>query len=237
MAGRNAVPRQRAKVCARPTSRHPGRSLRVHPIFFLRAVAGAPHACLAAGYFHHRRYPHLHRARQCGRVGESAPLPARQENAAPHRRRGRASGLFFGRWTAVGQPALRLGSPRRRRLHVVARSSARELRTLRCRAPRPFSWLRCLLGDSGQRPDRAHGQLATGSGHRFFQERSSRDAHRETHRRRPRRTFSIRRHLARGHRTSGYGHSPIRLRRRCEKPLSSAQPAREQRRLPRHARQ
>lgn len=34
MAGRNAVPRQRAKVCARPTSRHPGRSLRIHPIFF-----------------------------------------------------------------------------------------------------------------------------------------------------------------------------------------------------------
>ena len=78
------------------------------------------------------------------------PLPARP------RRRGAARQARPAR-PALGQPALRLGRRRARRLPLVDRAPAPHARALRPDPDRPLPRLRRVLGDPGERPRRAVG--------------------------------------------------------------------------------
>src|SRR3954451_7961505 len=83
--------------------------------------------------------------------GTAGRRPPRPPAPVPERLgRGDAAGRVLRRRPALGQPALRLAGDAARRLPVVARADAADVRALRPGAHRPLPRLRRLLGGAGE---------------------------------------------------------------------------------------
>ena len=99
-----------------------------------------------------RRSADFRRARQRRRVVAARSVSPRRRRPADGRRR-RAARLLQRDRSAVGQPALRLGAPRRNRLCVVDRSDPRAADAGRSHPARSLPRLRRVVGSAGRRHD------------------------------------------------------------------------------------
>ena len=221
LAGRLAHPRRRTPFAA--PSRTGGR-VRVPsllPVRLLLAMGAGAGGGGPQGRPDHRRHPDFRRRRLRRRLDPSRALRNRRENGPPGRRRGRAAGLFFGRRPVLGKSPLPVGTPRGRRLRVVAAAPGRGLRAVRHRQDRPFPRLRLLLAGAiagRQRPDRP---MDPGTGDRPVPRPPFRDARSEDHRRGPRRDDPLGRAVAGGNRAARHGRHAVRVRRRRRQPATS----------------
>ena len=135
-----------------------GRRQRRRPGPLRARVVGAARLRRRARRAPDRRRPDLRRPGAASTTARTRALPATALVAgAPPDRLGAAR-------PALGQPALRLGRGRARRLPLVDRAPAPDARALRPDPDRPLPRLRRVLGDPEGRTDARAGPLAAGPG-------------------------------------------------------------------------
>ena len=111
---------------------------------------------------HHRGHPHLRRRRLGRCLGPSRALRARRRR--PARRRGRrAARLFLGRRPALGQPALPMGTPRRRRLRLVEGRACAHRSTCTTSCASTISGDSSVLADPPSRDNARIGRVEAGA--------------------------------------------------------------------------
>ncbi len=107
-----------------------------------------------------RRHPDLRRPRLGRRLGQPGPVPSRRTRTADRGGRG-ASRLLLADWSALGQPALRLG-PASSRPAISGGSGGCNRALAGGPGPtRPLPRIRRLLGDPGRRRDGNRRPLGT----------------------------------------------------------------------------
>ena len=112
-----------------------------------------------------RRHPALCRRRLVRRLDASGAV--RQ-----HRRRRRRTVAEPSRGAALGDAGLRLGNPRRRRLHLVARAARARARVVRRATPRSFPGPRAVLAAPARRARPGERLVGDGPGSRVLRRRA-----------------------------------------------------------------
>ena len=203
----------------------------------LLPMGAGPHRGRPPRHLHHWRHPDLRRGRLRRRLVAPGALRARSgHRPAPGRGRG-APRLLLRRRPALGQSALRLEAPCRRRLRLVARAAGGLLRAVRHPAGRSFPGLRRVLADSVAGDDGAGRGLDAGARPGFLPLDQGALSGGQDHRRGPGCPHLVGHPAARRGGPARHGRPAVRLRRHRRQSLPPPQRRPEQRHLPGHPRQ